>query len=320
MSDEKTETTEEAGVERAPTDEGLDSGGVEAILEYDPFGPEEGPPVEGGAPAEAASKEEAPEKAPAEAAPEEAPEEPLAEEPQGVEVQEPEETPREKLLREHNEMLMGQLQKLTQTQPASGEKPQAPKEEPFPGYDYSVRKEVVDAIASGEPEQIAAAINAISQGVSQRVHGELRQEYRGHMKQAIDGYVRSQLKASEDEQTIVTDFYGTYPQFDTPARRAAVVQIASTIFTPGTRWNAEMRDKIAKAAAQELNINLQAATHEGGSSAAAEPAAVPKKSSGNSKPEQKRGGPRQVGVASRPSPGPVASQAEDIEDTLFGHD
>ena len=318
MADKKPEHSQDMTVDIDSPGRGIPSD-VKRVMDHDPFAVsddevaeisgEQAPVEESGELQTGATQDEEPAaETDSEEGGDESEEEPAA----------PVQSEGERLLAEHSTMLARQnaiLLANSEKDKKAGE----PDPDAIPDYAFDIRPEIADALASEDANMRRAAINAIANGVAQRVHETLRKETREHTQQVVTDYVTKHSAAKTTEDKIVTDFYGTYPQFNTPARRAAVVTIASEIYDGKQEWTPALRDKIATQAAKELNMNLKAGPP--GPAAELDKAATEqKKQSGNGR---RKGGPRQVGSSSRAqtvAPTPGRTQQDDIADTLFGTD
>jgi hypothetical protein len=190
------------------------------------------------------------------------------------------------------------------------------QEEAPPVYNFQVKQEIADALGSEDAAARAAAVNAIANGVAQTVHAQIRSESAARTQRVVQDYVARHLTQRTTQQAIAQDFYGKYPQLDTPAKRAAVIAVAQQVYDGSSPWSPKLRDKIANTVAAELGISLAGpAGQQNGASGAEQN----KQSGAGKKPGRKP--PKQIAGGARPgTPARTGAQQNDIFDTLFGSD
>jgi hypothetical protein len=122
--------------------------------------------------------------------------------------------------------------------------PAAPAEPELPPYDFNIPDGIVDGLAAEEPAQRRAALSALVKGVSQAVHKTVREEMHTTIGERMNGAFSQQ----QQQQATFNDFYGAYPQYNTPQLRQLVALAASQVVqeTGVTVWSPQLRDMIAQ--------------------------------------------------------------------------
>lgn len=311
--DEGRETGPFPGVE-IQDDDNLTDAERDALFSYDPFAERQ---EEDNIPSLAEIREQEA----AEAAPAPEPEPAPAPTPAPVA---PQMSERERLLHEQNELLRRQL---ANTEQALRSQPAQPREEVqpednLPPYVFQITDEYIDALRSENPEMNRRAIMGIVQGTARAVHQNLRTEYQEHVQTAVQNYVQRHTTSSRIENTVMQDYYGTYPSHNNPALQPVVVGVAQRIMreTGAQAWTPELRDRIG----QGVNEILKQAMGQpsqgappggGGQPAAAEP--VQQQQSGAAARTTRPTGPAQTRPGSRPAPESPSETGAQIMD-LFG--
>jgi ribosomal 50S subunit-associated protein YjgA (DUF615 family) len=126
----------------------------------------------------------------------------------------------------------------------------------IPSYDFNIPDQLVNMLASEDPVERKQALAATVQGVATTVHQQVLQQVGTivqHLQTTIPQQIAQAQQAAAVRQHVVSDFYGKYPQLDTPELRTVVQTIANQYFaTNPPQWNATARDAIAAKVVQAI--------------------------------------------------------------------
>lgn len=148
------------------------------------------------------------------------------------------------------------LQQVVQGQQAPGGQPQgqqpAQPQDPLatvPEYDYQIPDQLVVALNSEDPVERKAALAATIKGVAQGIHRTVAQavvQRLTQLEQSIPNSIQSRMVQAQQAQTVMTDFYGKFPQLNTPQLRQLVKTVAEEHMKaiPNVQWSPELRDAI----------------------------------------------------------------------------
>lgn len=302
--EENVETTPEAPPEETPAPELT----AEEAFRFDPFSA----PVdaEGQPEIEETPAEETPPAAPVAAAPAAAPVAPPAASPP---TRAPD--PREQTnLVELNRQLLAELATLRAAN--APKPPEAPAAPDVPQYNIGFPPELKEALRSQDPEVFMQGLQALSIGIAQITHQNLREEYRkfyDEREQKIVHRIQTETAARESAQRIFTDFYGSYPQLNKPELHQVVSQAAKAVTEElggNPPWTPELKKKVAERVFGLFGTAPPAQASE-------TPAATPAPAGGVRRAPAPP--PRQRGVGVRPA-APAApkpgSQEQHISDVL----
>ena len=191
------------------------------------------------------------------------------------------------------------IQQVSKQQPKEEAHPATPEIDAMlkpPSYAFQINEKLLNGIYDESPEKRAVALSQLLQANNQFVHSQIMQQMSGwfgkqlqelepRMVQVAQGGMQMQVQ----QQEVMQDFYGKYPQLNTPVARQVVVNVAKQMMDAGqfTAWNADFRDKLA---AQVLGVftsitgakQAEATPHN--AQPAAKPAAVAPSGNGRSVP------------------------------------
>ncbi len=293
---EVTETTEVVE-ETAEVEEGTFEH-VDKVLSFDPFSEE----------SKAQAAEEQPVETEEKVVSGEAPteEEPVAASPSTEEA--PAETPEMKLLREHNAFLQTQLSAPPAPEPTPEQVKVEEAKDAIPSYQFQLEDALLMAIGSEDQAEMRRGLSFLVSQIGQAVHTNLRKEYRTHTADAIQSYVTRHAEDKTQSETIQSDFYGKFPEYNNDVGRMIVGQAGTAYYAKHnvTGWSPEVRDGIAALAKESLQrMGVQAPPTP----------AEQNTRRGNGKPRRQA---KQVTPTSRPSVKTGNSKSDEIYDTVFG--
>ncbi len=297
---EATETVETVEEVSADAQEGTFEH-VDKVLSFDPFSEE-------GKVTETEEQPEAEETVSSGEAPTEKSEETVVASPSTVTKETPAETPEMKLLREHNEFLQTQLSAPPTPAPTPEQVKVEEDKDAIPSYQFQLEDNLLAAIGSEDQTEMRRGLSFLVSQIGQAVHTNLRQEYRTHTADAIQSYVTRHAEDKTQSETIQSDFYGKFPEYDNDVGRMIVGQAGTAYYAKHnvTGWSPEVRDGIAALAKESLQrMGVQALS---------QPAAQ-NKLKGNGKPTRQA---KQIAPTSRPSVKTGNSKSDEIMDTIFG--
>lgn len=185
------------------------------------------------------------------------------------------------------------------------------KEPELPEYMFDIPKDIVEAVSSGEPDQVKAGLQQVIAGTAKSVHQQLRQEMGARIKEAQQQAIRgasTQVEQKTTAQRIKEDYYGTYKNHDREELYPLVQKVAGQAAKElGKRtWDQELRDEVGK----RVNNILGQGTGAGQNNEQQQ------KKTQKQKPRAQKPAKQMSGNA-RPSAG-GATEADDIIDTLLG--
>lgn len=146
------------------------------------------------------------------------------------------------LLRQQVAALQSQLQ--TRQAPAAAPAAPAPAASP---YSVNIPAQLAQAFASGDPNQVAAAMQHYTAGIGALIEETILKKVSEEVLPKFQEQVYTQLDAKEQYRQIENDFYSTHAELNHPAIRPLVGQIANSIYqqNPGLQWSPVVRDHIA---------------------------------------------------------------------------
>lgn len=127
----------------------------------------------------------------------------------------------------------------------------APKARPGPDFGRIViPPQVIQAMEHDDPAVRAQGYQAFAGGVGNLIYTQAMQQVEQQMQQLVQdmpNVVQNHFASTQRRQHVEQDFYGTYPQLNTPALRPLVMQTAAAVLkeTGATGWTQEARDAIA---------------------------------------------------------------------------
>lgn len=158
--------------------------------------------------------------------------------------------------------LMQMQQTMQQMQQAVAQAPQAPAQQggdPYaqfiPSYEFQIPQEMAALLDSEDPTERAT-------GIQQLLGASMRTTHRNVLEQVngmLSSYVPQQLQQYEQQTTlksqVTKDFYGTYPDLDTPEIRQLVGMVTPRVAQQlgSSAWNPMLRDTIAANVRQMLS-------------------------------------------------------------------
>lgn len=148
------------------------------------------------------------------------------------------------------------LQQVVQGQQTQGQQPAAQTQQQpqdplavMPDYDYQIPDQLVVALNSEDPAERKAALAATIKGVAQGIHRTVAQAVVARLvqlEQSIPNSIQGRMEQAQQAQTVMQDFYGKFPQLNTPQLRQLVKTVAAEHLSsiPNAQWSPEMRDAI----------------------------------------------------------------------------
>lgn len=116
-----------------------------------------------------------------------------------------------------------------------------------PQWGMEIPQEYVNALRGEDPAMAQRALNAMANGLASTIHQQLRTEMSQRFEE-VPGQIQSQVTASQEQQRIHDDFYGTYPELNTPQFQGMVKAVASQAAQEmgASGWSPQLRDTIAQ--------------------------------------------------------------------------
>lgn len=113
-----------------------------------------------------------------------------------------------------------------------------------------IPEQVIQAMEHDDPAVRAQGYQAFAGGVGNLIYSQAMQQVQQqmqHLTQTMPNVVQEHFAATQRRQHVEQDFYGSYPQLNTPALRPLVMQTAAAVLkeTGATGWTDEARDAIA---------------------------------------------------------------------------
>lgn len=220
---------------------------AEEVLRFDPFGSNEG--TSGSSASNAGGDGSQEEPAPTPPTP---PAQPPATTPTTPAAENPEMALMRKQLEDARALL--QTGQPTEAQPAPANSPY----EAVPAYDFNINDELIGALNSGDPQAMKIGLAAVSQGVAQAVHKTILAQ----IKTAIGPHLMQQMvqgmQAQQQQEQVAKDFYGTYPELNTPALRSVVLSTAQQLAaeTGASEYSPQFRDAVAARVRSVLGMQV----------------------------------------------------------------
>jgi hypothetical protein len=169
----------------------------------------------------------------------------------------------------------------------------------IPSYDIKLPDQLVEAMNSPDPAIRSQSLNAVISATMKTVHQQVYNQMKANIDavvQYVPQMIEQHIQNSQTRQSVTTDFYGKYPQFDTPLLRP-VVQLAfvevikaKPELAKAGKWTPELREAVGDYLKQHVPLGAQA------------PAAQP--------PKTPAAPPPVFGGGARPAAGPVLTGQE----------
>ena len=146
--------------------------------------------------------------------------------------------------------------------------PEPEPEQPAPGVDFSnvqVPQQIITAMEDDDPTVRLQGYQAFAAGLSTLVYQQTLQSVQQQMQtfaEAIPQYVQQQQTVTQQQQQVHDDFYGAFPQFDTPELRPTVMQVAAAVMQEqgATNWTPAIRDAVGARITAALQAVAQPAS------------------------------------------------------------
>ena len=153
-------------------------------------------------------------------------------------------------------------------QPAEGE----------PNYNMQIPEKIMSAIGSEDPEERAAGINALSQGLAVTIHRQVTENFNKALEArfaAIPDMIKNSQTEGVQRQNIFGDFYGSHPELNTPTMKPLVLQAVQKVAqaTGVTSYTPQFKAAIVEQVKRDLAAYVAAAN--GGVPPVAAPAPAP---------------------------------------------
>jgi len=133
-------------------------------------------------------------------------------------------------------------------------KPEAPKEEELPSYQFAINPKLVQALASEDDNERAQATSVLVGALGQHIHRNIRQEYDAklanvvqQMQQQLVPQAVNQMTLTQQGQQLQNDFYTKYPELNNPVLRQVVHAESMKMLQEGKftgQWTPEFRDAL----------------------------------------------------------------------------
>jgi hypothetical protein len=133
------------------------------------------------------------------------------------------------------------IPQLIQSQPSA---PAAPEK---PHFNFQLPPQLTTALRSEDPNESATAMGILVNGMANAI----RQDYVKMVQESVIPHVvqivQHQIAQSYEQQEVIRDFYGSYPEFKLPQLMPIVAQVAiNTAQQMGaTSWTPALKDAIA---------------------------------------------------------------------------
>lgn len=140
--------------------------------------------------------------------------------------------------------------KLQAPAPAQQQQQVQPKDD-LPPYLYDIPPQLVDALASENPQQRTAALQTIVAGTARAVHGEMLKVI-NDLRTALPSQFQQMMQAHNFRETVRRDFYGQYPMLQNEALAPIVGQATQQVLAEaaaqgrGVNWGPQMAQAIAE--------------------------------------------------------------------------
>lgn len=139
----------------------------------------------------------------------------------------------------------------------------------IPSYDdVTIPSTLVDKFMSGERADIEAALKGMSIGLARMIHSSAKKDIFELVNDTIKGTSpetpteeATEAAAASTAKTVFTDFYGSYPKFNTPELRPVVVAAATALANEKKltgEWNPGVRKLVAERALAMHNATRKA--------------------------------------------------------------
>lgn len=185
-------------------------------------------------------------------------------------------------LRDQVSQLQGQIaQMAAQLQQSQQQQPQGQPQgaQPQPGasrpeYQYTINPQLVQGLRSENDGEFAGALSLLMQNLSQHVHERVSSETRQWVNETVPPMVNGAQQSMSTQQQIFTDFYGAYPELNTPALRPMVLEVAKGLMETGkygSAYTPQFRTDLGK----QVLLSLEQQGFVRQPAAPAQPASVP---------------------------------------------
>lgn len=205
------------------TSTATESPSVEAILNFDPFGPEE-----------VQTDTTVVEAAPAATTDVTGDGSSAAPQPQPTQPQDvaPVANPEMDLLKKQHKEALEELAKLKAGTPQATEPKPQPKPE-MPSYEFEIPEPLVAALQSEDPKEVQMGVRNLAQGVAQGIHQtilhELETKYFPRMIAASVQANQQHAQTTEQTTSMRKDFYGSFPELDKPELHPIIGLVAGQL-------------------------------------------------------------------------------------------
>lgn len=141
--------------------------------------------------------------------------------------------------------------KLQAPAPSQQQNQQAQPKDDLPAYLYDIPPQLVDALASENPQQRTAALQTIVAGTARAVHGEVAKII-NDLRTSLPAQFQQMMQAHQFRETVRRDFYGQYPMLQNEALAPIVGQATQQVLAEaaaagrGVNWGPHMAKAIAE--------------------------------------------------------------------------
>jgi predicted DNA-binding protein (UPF0251 family) len=133
-----------------------------------------------------------------------------------------------------------------QPTPQPMQQPAAPQQPELPQYAYDVNDQLLRAITSDDLREREAALKAFAVNLSQTVHMRALEQARQEVAQAVPVFVQHVIATEFAKRQIASDFYGKFPELNTPEIAPIVGQVAQQVMGEmgASTWTPKVRDAV----------------------------------------------------------------------------
>lgn len=100
------------------------------------------------------------------------------------------------------------------------------------GYNMTIPDDIIAAVRSEDPQEASQGVHALVTGLAITVHKRVREEFETkmtEMMQQIPNMMQSHTTEASERQRVFDDFYGTYPELNSPQMLGMVKQAATEL-------------------------------------------------------------------------------------------
>lgn len=166
--------------------------------------------------------------------------------------------------------LQAQISNLTNTlqgQQTQTQQPQGGQQEDaldtVPDYNFEIPDQLVNMLNSEDPGERKTALGTLIRGVSQTIHQQLAGVVK-EVRDSVPNSINDAIQMQQFQSQVNTEFYGKYPDLNTPEKRQVVHAVALNLMRQDAQmgvqpaWTPQFMERVGQAVNQMLGVQQPA--------------------------------------------------------------